>query len=51
MLRNANKDQTGDLGIAEIVARIWSAQVVVVASLMNRAGADEDVQRQSSKYR
>ena len=51
MPRNANTDQTGDLGIAEIVAPIWSGQVVVVGSLVNRAGAYEDVQRRSSKHR
>jgi Ca-activated chloride channel family protein len=40
----ANKDQPRDAGIAEIVARAWSAKVVVEAARMNRDGAGKIAQ-------
>lgn len=41
----ADKDQSRDAEVAEIVARTWSAQVVAMAAKMNRGGAYEDAQK------
>lgn len=41
----ANSSQARDIGIAEIVARTWSANVVSTAARMNRDGAFEEAKR------
>lgn len=41
----ANKAQSRDIEIAEIVARTWSAHVVASAAHMNRDGAYEEAER------